>query len=208
MAISVGDIVQITDVQSFLGQTLLNVYFYELMSKEAAVDLVDLTNAHQLLVQDVVKTIQSTLLTHTLTQAKNLTDGLSIFDDPIVKAGTRGGDGTPSFTAASFRLNRTNAATRHGSKRIGGLSETDIEGNSVAAASVVNFTAVSAALEADLFAAGTLENDFVARPVILGRFHLGDPNVGEIDLSVVNPVDTVQFIRLTTQTTRRAGRGI
>jgi hypothetical protein len=109
--------------------------------------------------------------------------------------------------AAAFRLVRTNGTTRHGQKRIGGLPEGHINGNSVASGLVAAYNTVATTIGGHFIRTGTVDHDFDLAPVIVGRFPQGDPNEGELDLSVINPVQSAQFIRLTSQTTRREGRG-
>jgi len=45
-------------------------------------------------------------------------------------------------------------------------------------------------------------------PVIVGRTEIGTSGEYELDLGKINEIADVQFIRETSQTTRRAGRGI
>lgn len=208
MAIAVGDIIQISDVQSYLGQLILNVYFYRIVSFEAAVDLQVITNAWQTQAAGPIAGGQQAGLVHERTIAKNLSNGIDILEDVWGLAGSQSGEGLASFYALGFRLVRSTALTRHGSKRIAGIPEAFVNGNSlVNPAGTTYAAAVVGFIGADLVVSGTLDNDFVAEPVIVGRFPQGDPNAGELDLSKINPILNAQFIRVTTQTTRRAGRG-
>jgi hypothetical protein len=207
MAIVVGDILSLTDQQTFLGQQILNVYFYEITAVDPDTTYEMIAQAFELEVVQAAAAVQSGSLLHTSIIVRNLTNGLDIWEEPVNDAGNDA-DGQPlaSFYSLGYRLVRTTAATRHGSKRIGGTTETFVEGNGIAAAQLANVQAVAAAMASPLEATGTIA-DFTAVPVIVGRFPAGDPNAGELDLSVINPVSTAQFIRVTTQTTRRAGRG-
>jgi hypothetical protein len=208
MALAVGDILQISDVQMYLGQTVLNVYFYEMVSLESLTDYGDVQGAFKLGVIDEVRTMQNSGLTHTTIIVKNLTNEVDIGEYAYTVTGDLEDEGLQSFTALSIRLVRSTGLTRHGSKRIGGLTEAMVAGNVLSAAGNALIGNVVDALEADLVVDGTVDHDFVARPVIVGRFLITDPNPGELDLSKINPVSAAQFIRLSTQTTRRAGRGI
>jgi len=208
MAPAVGDIVQITDVQTYLGQTVYNVYFYQLDALEPAVDYVDIAEAFDNVVRSQILTVQSAAVTHPTILVKNLTNGLDIWEQVDSQPGTQGGEGMPSYVSLGFRLLRTTALTRHGSKRIGGLAESLINGNNVASAGLASVTALATVFSLPIERVGTVDHDLTASPVIVGRFPQGDPNEGELDLSKINPVSGSQFIRVTTQVTRRAGRGV
>jgi len=208
MGINVGQIIQFTDVQTLLGQAVLNVYFYKVISKEILVDYNDLQGAFKVQVMDVIREMQADSLQHTRLGLKNLSNGIDIHEEPYALNGLVAGDPMPSTNVASFRLVRTSALTRHGSKRIGGLTDTMASGNTLDAGTLLLANDIAAALAAPIAATGTVDHDFELAPVIVGRFPEGDPNAGELDLSKINPVASAQYIRLSTQTTRRAGRGI
>jgi len=208
MAPNVGDIVQITDVQTYLGQTVLNVYFYELTAMESAVDYADIAEAFDNVVRQELLPAQVDGLVHTNILVKNLTNGVDIWDQVDAVAGANtAGDDTPSFTALGFRLVRSTALTRHGSKRIAGVPENAISGNTETYGGTT-IADIEAALGAPIERSGTVDHDVTAIPVIVGRIPEGDPGAGGLDLSKINPVASAQFIRVTTQTTRRAGRGV
>lgn len=209
MALAVGDIIQFTDVQSYLGQTVLNTYTYQVESFESAVTLEDLAQGFELYVATEVATVQDDDVTHPFIIAKNLSNGIDIWEEPTTIAGDNAStlEGT-SFMALGYRLVRSNASTRHGSKRIGGLPAGISDGNAINPAYATLVDDLAAVFALPLTATGTVDHDYVLNPVIIGRYPTGDPNAGEMDLSVVNPVSAAQFIRMTTQNTRKAGRGI
>lgn len=209
MALAVNDIVQLTDVQTYLGQTMLNVYLYEMVEVGAETTLEDIAQTFETLVLDAAADFQAAAVTHTFVQAKNLTNGVDIWEELSGRAGSAGGtEDQPSFMALGFRFVRSSALTRHGSKRIGGILEGAVTGNSLNASMTTLVDAYSAAAASVLEIDAGSPVDFVARPVIIGRFPKDDPDAGEYDLSKVNPVSAVQFIRVTTQSSRKAGRGI
>lgn len=204
---NVGDILQITDVQSYLNQQMLNVYFYRVVSADVDATLEDVAQQFELLVATEVAQVQTVDVSHPQIIVRNLTDGIDIWEEPATIVGVAPAAGNlASFYALGFRLVRTNASTRHGAKRIGGVSEESVTGNSVNAGAMTAVNDVAAAMAGHVDRTGTTE-DFDLEPVIVGRFPTGAPNAGELDLATINPVSAVQFIRVTTQTTRRAGRG-
>lgn len=208
MALAVNDIVQITDVQSFLDQVMLNVYFYRIVSLETLADYSDVAEAFDNIVRGVVTTIQALGVNHPRILVQNLTNGVDIHEQVDARTGENGGDGLASFYALGFRLVRTDATTRHGSKRIGGIPEAFVVGNALQSTGPTLANNIAAAMAADIVRSGTVDHDLVAEPVIVGRFPEGHAQEGQLNLAVINPVQAAQFIRVTTQTTRRAGRGV
>jgi len=208
MALSVNDIVQITDVQTYLGQTMLNVYFYRVVTLESLTDYNDVDQAFINTIWPEMLPIQSLGVAHVGNIIKNLTNGLDIFTGLDTDSGEATGDGAPSFTSLGFRLNRSTALTRHGSKRIGGISEAASVGNELASAYITPVNDLAAVMGGVIERDGTVDHDVTLEPVIIGRIPTGEPGAGELDLSIVNPVSGAQFVRVTTQTTRRAGRGV
>lgn len=207
MAISVNDILQITDVQTYLDQQMLNVYFFRVDVLGSAVTYEDVADYFQTQIVLPVKAMQSSATTHTFTVIKNLTNGLDIFEDPANLLGESSFEAGPSFVAASFRLLRSTALTRHGAKRIGGLAEEAYNGNGISAAYVGAASTVATALGAPVEVDSAGDLDLTMTPVIVGRYPQGDPNAGQLDLSKINEVASAQFIRISSQVTRRMGRG-
>lgn len=208
MALSMGDILQITDVQQSVQQTLLNVYFFRVTLLEANTNYDDVNQAFDSGIITPALPIQSVMTTHVNVIIKNLTNGLDIAEYPHSEVGLATGDSLPTFNAAAFRLVRSTAATRHGAKRIGSLSEGSSQDNSATPAFLSLATAFAAALGSEIQVDGTVDHDFSAEPVIVGRYPQDHPNAGELDLSVINPVASAQFVRITSQVSRRAGRGV
>lgn len=208
MALSVGDILQITDVQTYLDQQVLNVYFFQAEVVGSAITYQDVADYFQTQYVLEVAGAQNAALTHVRTVIKNLTNGLDIFEDPISVPGSDASDAAPSFVAVSVRLVRSTALTRHGAKRYSGISEQQFAGNSLTSGAQTVWDGVADVVGGPIVVDSAGDLDLTLAPVIVGRFPAGDPNAGELDLSKVNPVASGQVIRLSTQTTRRAGRGV
>lgn len=208
MAIVANDILQIEDHQTYLGQQVLNVYHYRVESFESAASYEDFADQWQVLVMSDIINIQVTNVVHARTVVRNLTNGIDIYEQVISTTGTVSGDGLPSLVAASFRLVRTDATTRHGAKRIAGLAESQIAYNDPISAAVAAFNNVAASMGDVVEQTGTVDHDFLLQPVIVGRTETA-PGSGmyELDLTKINLVQSAQFIRISSQTTRRAGRG-
>jgi len=208
MAPVVGDILQIIDRQVFSSEQILNVYFYRVVTLEPAATYLDIRQAFLNVVMPAVRAFQHVNLVHNGIIIKNLTNGLDLDEGPINLAGLgTAGEALPSLVALSFRLVRSTLLTRHGSKRIGGLAESQTSGNAFVGAQA-NLDAAAAAFAGDITVTGTVDHDVVLEPVIIGRHLSGSPNAGELDLTRINPVQAAQFIRVSSQVSRRAGRGM
>lgn len=207
MAIALNDILQITDVSVMDSSEILNVYFYRTTARDVDTDYPDVSSCFQSDVQNALLQLQSGACVHTAIHIRNLTNGIDVYDEVTNNGGVVGGENFPNFVSLGFRLVRTNATTRHGSKRIGGLPETLIAGNSVVGAFNAAVAAAAAALAADITFPGTGTDEYTGEPVIIGRWPINTPNAGQLNLSVVNPVATAALIRVTSQTSRRKGRG-
>lgn len=208
MSISVGDVLEINDVQVHLGQAVYNIYHYQMTEVGSLVDYVNIMGVFNTWIVNAVRTFQTTAVEHTRITIKNLTNGIDIYEYPQSEFGNITGDDEASFYALGFRLVRSTLITRHGSKRIGGIPEAAVSGNSLVSGFVgdVDNLADHMGLPLEVDSGG--DYDFIAIPVIVGRFPYTSPDAGEIDLSRINPVSAAQFIRVTTQNSRKLGRGI
>lgn len=207
-----NDIIRVTDFQTFLGQTIINTYFYRYIpGDDPDVDYSGLSAKFNAFATVIANNIQSNLLTHTQYRIENLTNGIDLVEVPASVVGAGTGDALPSYAAFSFRLNRTTKLTRHGQKRIAGLTEAMIIGNEVTAGMVTPLNGVADAMATPLVELVGPEPDYTYEPVIIGRDLVVNPETGnetyELNLMKINPVQSAQFVRLTTQTTRRKGRG-
>lgn len=207
MAIVENDIIQLTLEQVYLSQICNNIFFYRLNDITGSPTYADIATAFALDVLNEINGIQSSGVQNSRIIIKNLTNGIDIYETPNTATGDIGGGSNASFVAWAFRLVRTTALTRHGAKRFVGVAEASAGGNTPDATILAALTAVEEALYgAPGF--GTVGNEGAMYPVIVGRTEVGETGVYELDLSKINLVAAAQFIRISSQTTRRAGRGI
>lgn len=207
MAIANNNIIQVTVVQTYLSQVMNNIFYYRIEDLTGTPTYDELSDAFALDVLNSMNGIQLVDVVNVRLILKNLTNGLDIYEVPNTATGDRTGSQTPSFTAWGFRLVRSTALTRHGSKRVGGVDEADITGNNPVSGILSALSEFAGFCASPLTVDGAA-GDCTMLPVIVGRFPTGDPNAGELDLSKINPISDAQFIRVTTQTTRKAGRGV
>ena len=207
MALALNDLIQLEDHQLFEGQRLLNVYHFRVdaLTGTPTYEHIDLGFTPGIL--EACRDMQSMACVHDRLIIKNLTNGVDIYEDARSITGSVDSAPTTSFEALAFRLIRSNLTTRHGAKRIGGLTDIGVVGNNVSAGLIANAALYSAALLAGITYDDMAGNEIELAPVIIGRFPQAHAQAGELNLAVVNPVQDVQLIRVTSQATRRAGRG-
>lgn len=196
-----GDLIRIVDTQTYLGETVLNVYFYiitALIGIEG--DYLGAIHASwETNVLDHVVDAQSPNLSHVNRELRNLTNGVDISNFDEVVVGTDGtGDDLNSFTSLGFILRRSSLVTRNGYKRYAGLKEARVVGNTV-----VGLTAIIPAIESGLSTPLTDGIAELARPVIVKR-PIPEPAVSVVHSDVLS----AQFRGLGTQNTRKPGRGV
>lgn len=203
MAVVQGDLIQCIDYQEYLGQQLLNVYYYRFIPLTAIMDggLSLFNDAWEAAVLDKVRAIQLTVVQHTSREWKNLSNGVDLFVDGTVVNGLRSGDANayePSFVSAGFILRRESLVTRNGYKRIGGLSSSDINGNDwVGEGTAIPEIEVALASDLSVGLIPSLEPIIVKRPIV--------PPVESYQYASIG---SSSFRGIGTQNTRKKGRGI
>lgn len=203
MAGNQGDLIQCIDNQVYLGQQILNVYYYRIIPLSVLTGnyLQTFNEAFEEAVLQPVRAIQMTYLEHVSREWKNLTNGVDLFVDGTVLNGTRSGDTDkqePSFVSAGFILRRESLVTRNGYKRFAGLSSDDINGNSwVGSSTPITNIELALAYDLNVSIIPTLEPIIVKRPIV--------PPVASYEYSSIG---SASFRSVGTQNTRKAGRGI
>lgn len=200
MSMLVGDLIELRSTVSYLGQDCLNVWHYQVVSFDPGVSYPDVDNAFTGFYTQSIKPVTMNTATLTKVDILNLTNGIDIYSEGHNVVGDKTTGQTPSFTAYKFQFLRGSRITRHGWKRIVGVAEADIDGNSAVAGAVAALDALAAQMEVGLFVSAT-SADLTLIPVIIGRTLVG--GVYQLDLAKVNSVLDVQFKGVTTQNTRK-----
>jgi len=203
VAAVLGDLLQLIDNQMYLGQQILNVYYYRVTSVTglSGTYLSDLNELWLPLVLDKVCNVQLTSLAHVSREWRNLSNNLDLFVDSEVITGDvpmTAGLETPSYVSLGFMLQRESLVTRNGYKRFAGLPDDAISGNTWTG-SAGDIEDIEEALASDLV--GGLVT--LAEPVIVKR-----PIVPPVEEYVYSSIGSAQFRGLGTQNTRKAGVGI
>ena len=120
-----GDCVELVHEQTYLGQIVNNVYFFEAVSEAT---LVNLATWFETNVVNRVKGVQIDLVTHTNLRLRNLFNLSENYEEPLTGTGTLGAgvNELPSFMAYTIRLDHDNGSVRPGFKRYCGVDESNL----------------------------------------------------------------------------------
>lgn len=200
MAASLGDLIQLVDRQSYLGQEVLNVYYYRVVSIVGIEGdyLSEMETWFQENLLAPILDVQVDGLTHFERQWRNLSNGADLYIDSESFVGALAVSSTaytPSFVTASFMLVRETTVTRNGYKRIAGLSDVQVSGNTWTP-NPLEIAAIEEALAMDIEVGAVL----YAEPVIVKRPMPAVP-IATYDYSSVG---SAMFRRVGTQNTRKA----
>lgn len=200
-----GSRYKLTLTQTLFEQTLQNVFFYEQFGGTLT-RAQSLFDAFDLEVLTDLKTIQSDELTYDSIAIENVDDPSDFYiAAPVINGGgNQTGEVLPPYACYAFRYNRTTMAVRNGQKRFGGVPEA-ANANGVLDATYNTAVAnVETALGDDI-TDGTTNPQY--RPKIAHRVFDTDTPPNLIDYTFYG-IASVQYVRLSTQNTRKFGRGI
>ena len=158
--------------QTYLGAELINMFYYRENTAQPEIVLEELAEGFEAEVLTAVVTIQNNVLENVDIRVREMGGVTEFVMDTSGTNGDRPGSPSNSFSAWGFTLVRNTTDIRHGSKRFGGVSEDDVNGNSPDVDFVGLLGDVSDALAMNI----TLANGAVAIPMIYRR---GSFNNGE-----------------------------
>lgn len=194
-----NDILELTLFQRLFDTVeVRNVLHYK-VTAIGALDEVGLATAFSAEVMTDFVDMQSTGIVHYKMTVLNLTDNLGWADVDIIpdQPGVVAGADCPPFTSYAFRKNRGTRTTRSGQLRIAGVPEGASEEG-------VIITAFKE--RADILAAS------LSGPIADGTGGSYGPRIASKNsdgsLRIANSIDSVEFVSITTQNSRKYGRGI
>jgi len=165
------DVLQLTLFQTYLSQTCLNVFYYQIVDEPSEGYLDGLISAFQETVLANMANWQPSAVAYNRIEVLNLFTGDLAIESTLTPNGGGGGatpqSGEPmaSFAAVGFTLRRMNARVRNGRKSVVGVTEGSVTGNEITAgfAGLGNIAIgfgedLAPGLSADVF-----------RPIIVGR---------------------------------------
>lgn len=205
MALQVNDVIRFTVTQKLFGERVQNIFYYRMATVEGTSNLRDITEAF---ISDILNTWRELVTPDLLFEnvlAENLTNGLDFHEEPLVFVGLLTGTAAPSATAASVKLNVSTRETRPGGKRVSGIRADQIDDNDFNP-NTVDWGVWLMDLQLQIsFTDGGTGDTVIAFHYVVGR----DPVTGLPDLSRIQPVANASLrSTITTQTTRRPGRGV
>lgn len=123
---AIGDVIELVHEQTYLGQVVNNVYYYEALQ---SVGISNLTTWFENNVVPQVKANQVDLVTHINLRARNLFNESETYEEPLTGVGSvaSGVNEMPAFMAYAIRLDHDNGAIRPGFKRFVGVTEVSLD---------------------------------------------------------------------------------
>lgn len=179
--------------QEYLGQEMINVYYYTEDDAGSGVSPASVCSVFNSTVQRDVEAIQQDQVVGIDIRCRKFGGINETIVDISAQSGVRTGPAMASFNAWGFILNRETIDIRNGAKRYGGVSETDTEGNNPAAIIVDELNTLADTLSMLLDVGG---GDDIA-PVIFRRDSFTDPDW------FGTRVAGAQFTSLTSQVSRK-----
>lgn len=199
---AIGNRYELLDGQEYLGQDCLNVYYYRQIAGPAG-NAGDLRQSWGAAVLPAVIAIQVDDVAHVAIATKNLDVPTDFEILPLVPGttGTLVGDPMPPFVAWAFRLLRQQTNIRHGAKRYAGVSESSQSLGVATAEVMAALNNLADALGSDLLGdTGAIYEPRIMRRLLDAEGHL----IGYEDF----PFGLAQYVRISTQNTRKFGRGV
>ncbi len=184
----------ITQRQTFLGQNIVNVFYYAHVDGTPDITLALLVSEFFAEVALEIIKIQAEGVEGVDLTGRREDGATEVVQDLTGVDGIRVGTEAPSFNAWGYIFNRSNIDVRNGGKRFAGVVEADTDGNGPAIGIVPDLDDLAVVLGAIL----TMSNGSEARPVIFRRGSLVDGSW------IGTTVASAAFRSLTSQTTRKA----
>lgn len=191
-----GDRYKLTHNYIAMGQNMANVYVYE--QNEGGGSAEELAAAWLTDVFPDIRQIQNEAAVTQDIEVINLDNDDDFHTLPCTVGcdGVQTGDVMPPYVSWAFRLNRASRASRHGQKRIGGVNETHVAAGVATAGFLPTLNATADAIEA------TLSDGFG------NEWELRIPRFGPTgELVQVFPISSVDYVRVSTQNSRKFGHG-
>lgn len=201
MSVYSGDVWQFRCVQSQQAQEVLNVFYFGIGTGvgHTAQDLTEAWQANRASIMTAVQSTQLTILRYEAQGERGAVDlGLTLGGGD---AGAVTGEVLPPFVAWAFRINRDATNYRHSYKRFAGVPESLNENGYPTTAALIDLLTLGAALAANLSDV-TAARTYV--PLVKQSVVAGSP---------ITPVyrtiapGYVEFVSISSQNTRKIGRG-
>lgn len=202
MAWDVDDIIKVTVTQSYLDQTCINTYWYQITVNGGSGSIINWLTAFTTDVLATVRELQDSNLYYTHKKVENITDEVGIYESPMAVQGLLSGTGLPSYVAGGIRKFVADRKTRGGSLRLAGMTEEAV-GQNEWNPNTIHRDACLLALAASVNNGQVGADELEAIPIIYGILKNSDP----VEM-FANPITScgVQAY-VTTQNSRKQGVG-
>lgn len=187
-----GDTFLLKDKYMYLGEDMQNSYYYEVGAGSGSSQ--DLNEAFVDTILPKIVAIQHTGCVHGSIETYNLSNPTD-FHSLTLTSGNQGtvtGEGMPKWDAYKYKVARATRAVRNGAKRIGGLPEGGINNG------VVSGTLLTACQSLAEFLSGDLDGGSASYTLRIPQGSFGGSFI-----PVPQPISGVEFIGLTTQSSRK-----
>lgn len=209
MAYVDGDILRLTSVSTYLGNAALNVWWYS-VAPSMPVGYTDdqITAAFVGQVLEPIAGIQVDDVIYNLLRIENLTQNTDPVEKSLTLTGTVTSEPEPGFMAYEVKLLRTTKVTRHGRKSFVGVTENAIV-NGTLSLSTEQVEDMETACSTNIVDGVIAGNPIVLLPIIVGRVKttVGGKTYYVPDLTKINPIKGAVVQRVSTQNSRKPGRG-
>lgn len=208
MALAAGDYLQVSLIGQALSEPMNNVFHIRVAPASSPVGYGTIISWANTLI-NILKPITNINASWSNIRIYNMSNDLDFIDQELVGAqGTGGGECMPSFTAWGFKMLRSTLATDPGSKRFGGVPEALVTNGIPGAGVATLLNAVSAYIGSEQTVDGGVgDGTSIVQPMIYGAALPARTTKKGTPLpprpEVFNPVSGAQFVRVTTQNTRK-----
>lgn len=195
-----GDFYEVIDKQSQGGQTILNVFVFQVTGADATAENVALTWQADQAIQ--ISSLQSSSLVHDNVTVNNLNDLSDFWVETLGIVGEQPGDVLPPYDCVALFYVRTTRASRNGWKRFAGVPEAHQNDGILDGTIITSWDGVAAYL---LGPHSSSVATLSMVPYIWRRPKVGPPPVAQAFF----PVSSIEVRNaVTTQNTRKYNRGI
>lgn len=195
---ALGDIYEVIARGTYFAQQILNVFHYSVTvdpgSTSSALSIANALNSNIL---SPCTLVQSDQYAWTDVQAKNLMNVADFGDVSAPNVGAVSGDAMPSFVGWGFQLNRQLSISKNGRKTFSGVPESLVTNGDADPSAAVPLANIAVAIGQAIIVSGVHY-----APIIWRRPDALHPTGTSF------PVSGAIFKRVTTQNTRKIGRGI
>jgi len=200
-----GSVFEIRLFEELLGQQVVNVFHYQSRgSSDISSSMSDVLTAWNSVIAAPLVAVQNNHVNLLQSTIRHLVDGGEEATLTYSSStGTVSGESLPPHDCFAFRYNRLTTSTRHGQKRIAGVSESwNVNGVVTDSTNITKLATLAAAFFHKVDSTDGLNTGAELWPVIYSTTLNGEPRIPP----VINQVASVGYVRISTQNTRKVYR--